>query len=132
MVAAVAALLGALIGGMFPYLASRGQWRREDRLRFLEDRRDAYAELAALACDLERHSAGPDLDELKSALWRALETVVLLAPLEVGEAGRGLVGAAFDLAHNQRRERQDTLRQVRLQALRRFEEAARRDLGVAD
>jgi hypothetical protein len=126
MVGGLIMLGGVVLGQLFPAYAERRRWRREDRLRFAQERRAAYAALSANAT-LIAASIGTNRPYLEAG-QRVYHEIELLAPANVTKAALTLWLVTTEIARRQSPDADLIKRQG--EAARAFQAASRADLGV--
>ena len=100
LVAAPLSLAGALIMRGFEALSRSRAWLREDRLRFLQDKRQAYSEFLA-ACGLVVTHSNQDRSDDIRRLFVSLQSVILLAPKELVASAQNLCNLALAAGETQ-------------------------------
>jgi len=126
LVAAPVSLAGALAMRWFEMRARADHWSREDRQRFLQEKRQAYSTLLA-DCQwhfVNRKALTPD-DHLK--LLTSQTAVLLLAPKEMVRPVQVFVDQTFKVAGESSRNRADDEEWARQAAS--LADTARADLG---
>ena len=136
-------LIGAIIGAMTVlvanYITQNRTWKREDRLRNYEMRRDVYTTVltvgSLLAEELDNLESDPhhpteDLDKALDKLSEATITLRLLAPSEIAVQGNFVYSAAGALVNTPPDKWTVSQRGEFWQKLMKFVEAARKDLEV--
>ena len=126
MIGGLIMLGGVVIGQLFPAYAERRRWRREDRLRFAQERRAAYAALSANAT-LVTATKGANQPYLEAG-QRVYHEIELLSPANVTKAALTLWLVTTEIARRQSPDVDLIKRQG--EAARAFQAAARADLGV--
>ena len=126
MVGGLIMLGGVVVGQLFPAYAERRRWRREDRLRFAQERRAAYAALSANAT-LVTATMGTNRPYLEAG-QRVYHEIQLLAPPDVTKAALTLWLVTTEIAKRQSPDVELIKRQE--EAARAFQAVARADLGI--
>lgn len=118
------ALLGALIGAGSAYLLARREWRREDRFRYSQERRQMYANFVGLAEKAYRSASSGQLrDETSPAFHIAYTQTLLLASQPVKQGARALYNTVWAA------EEGENMREY-AEATFNFIEAVQAELGI--
>ncbi|QUG99809.1 hypothetical protein HUO13_02435 [Saccharopolyspora erythraea] len=159
LITAVATISGVLIGQALARRTERTKARREDATRWLQDRREAYAEFLAAVWPMRGVStyAGicelgdphhPTIDQRRLDVATKHELIYLIAPADVIKQADRVRGALFELFEDSHskfdavgvidpgtvttggHDNQWPLIEAVFEAAIAFREAARRDLGI--
>jgi hypothetical protein len=125
MVGGLIMLGGVVLGQLFPAYAERRRWRREDRLRFAQERRAAYAALSANAT-LVAATIGTNRPYLEAG-QRVYHEIELLSPPDVTKAALTLWLVTTEIAKRQSPDVELIKRQG--EAARAFQVGPSLDLG---